>query len=266
MERPALRQVQAVRYVTPLREGGSLPAIIEADDGRLYVLKFRGAGQGVKVLVAELVMGEIVRVLGLPVPELVLVHLDAALASGERDSEIQDLIKASVGLNLGMAYLSGALAFEPLVTPGPDAALASAIVWCDAYLTNVDRTPRNPNMLVWNEQLWLIDHGAALYVHYSWPGYEARISSRFPQIREHTLLRYARMLPQTDAAFCEQLTAAVLAEVLALVPDDWLGGGGEDGFDTPAACRTAYHTYLRGRLAAPRGFVEEAEHAHTTAL
>jgi hypothetical protein len=262
----SLRRVQAVRYVTPLREGGSLPAIIEADDGRLYVLKFRGAGQGVNVLVAEVVMGEIVRLLGLPVPELVLVDLDGALAAGERDPEIQGLITASVGTNLGMAYLSGALAFEPLLTPGPDAALASAIVWCDAYLTNVDRTPRNPNMLIWQDQLWLIDHGAALYVHYSWPGYQARIQSRFPQIRDHTLLRLASTLPQTDAALCDHLTAAVLADVLALVPDEWLSGGTDEGFDTPAACREAYHTYLTGRLAAPRAFVQEAEHAHATSL
>ncbi len=183
-----IRTVHATRYVTPLREGGSLPAIVEADDDGMYVSKFRGAGQGQKVLIAELLCGELGRALGLPVPELVFVELDPALGQNEPDDEIQALITASAGLNLALDYLPGSLAGDPLNARAVDPALASAVVWFDAYLMNVDRTPRNPNLLWWHRKLWLIDHGAALYVHYTWTDYLARASSRFPAIRDHILL------------------------------------------------------------------------------
>src|ERR671926_1038404 len=185
-----LRTVSVTRYVTPLREGGSLPAIVEADDDGLYVLKFRGAGQGLKALIAELLAGELARALGLPVPEIVFVEVAAELARTEPDPEIQDLIRASEGLNLALDYLPGSIAFDPAaekVEPG----LASSIVWFDAYVTNVDRTARNTNMLMWHRRLWLIDHGAALYFHHNWDDYLARSRNPFRQIKDHVLLAAA---------------------------------------------------------------------------
>src|SRR5882762_4687826 len=195
------RTVVATRYVTPLREGGSLPAIIEADDDGMYVLKFRGAGQGPKALIAELVAGEVARAAGLPVPEIVFVELDPELARAEPDPEIQDLIRASTGLNLALDYLPGSVMFDP-VAEQPDADLASAIVWFDAYVTNIDRTARNTNMLMWHRRLWLIDHGAALYFHHSWTNYRERSSDAFPLIKDHVLLKLAGSLPEID----QQLT------------------------------------------------------------
>src|SRR6266849_2873428 len=182
-----LRTVMATRYVTPLREGGSLPAIVEADDDGMYVLKFRGAGPGPKALIAELVAGEIARASGLPVPEIVLVELDPELARTEPDPEIQDLIRASTGLNLALDYLPGAVTFDPIAEK-PDADLAASVVWFDAYATNVDRTPRNTNMLMWHRRLWLIDHGAALYFHPTWTNYMDRSRDAFPMIKDHILL------------------------------------------------------------------------------
>lgn len=255
-----IRTVTATRYITPLREGGSLPAIIEADDQQLYVLKFRGAGQGPRALIAELVVGEILRALGLPVPEIVFVTLDAALGSSERDEEIQDLIQASAGLNLALAYLPSALAFEPLLTPPPDATLASAIVWCDAYLTNVDRTPRNPNMLIWQNELWLIDHGAALYVHHTWHDYLKRSRSPFPQIKDHVLLPLATCLPETDSQLSQTVLPSLIEETLALIPEVWLCD--QVPFASGEETRAAYFAYLTQRLQAPRTFVEEAINAH----
>ncbi|MDQ2926544.1 MAG: aminotransferase class I and II, partial [Pseudomonadota bacterium] len=193
-----MRAVTATRYVTPLREGGSLPAVIEADDDGLYVLKFRGAGQGAKALTAELVAGEIGRALGLPVPEIVIVELDIDLARTEPDPEIQDLIRASGGTNLGLDYLSGALTFDPLAD-SPDADLASRIVWFDAFVTNLDRTARNTNMLVWHKKLWLIDHGAALYFHHAATRTAGDERGSFPAIREHVLLPYASSIAAADA-------------------------------------------------------------------
>src|SRR5262245_42893176 len=190
-----LRTVAATRYVTPLREGGSLPAIVEADDEGMYVLKFRGAGQGAKALIAELVSGEIARSLGLPVPELVFVELDPELARAEPDPEIQDLIRASAGLNLALDYLPGSVMFDPLAEK-PDAALASAIVWFDAYVTNVDRTARNTNMLMWHRRLWLIDHGSSLYFHHRSDNYLERSREPFPLIKKHDLLEFADSLRQ----------------------------------------------------------------------
>ncbi len=255
-----LRTLTATRYITPLREGGSLPAIIEADDMQQYVLKFCGAGQGAKALVAELVAGELLRALGLPVPEIVFIELDETLGRSEPDPEIKDLIRFSVGLNLALAYLPGALPFEPLLVPPPDATLASAVVWCDALLTNIDRTPRNPNILLLGQQLWLIDHGAALYVHHTWDDYLTRSRSRFPQVKEHVLLPWASQLPAIDADYSARLTPALLRAIVEQIPVAWLTG--QAGFATPAEHRSAYLAYLTSRLEPPRGFVEEAIHAH----
>jgi hypothetical protein len=260
---PAVRTVTVTRYVTPLREGGSLPAIVEADDLGTYVLKFRGAGQGVKVLIAELLAGEIARALGLPMPEIVFADLDPLLGRSEPDPEIKDLIIASAGLNLALDYLPGSFAFEPAVGPAPDAELASSIVWLDAYLTNVDRTVRNTNLLIWHKRLWLIDHGASLYFHFAGPGYVARAANPFPEIRNHVLLRRANALTEVDRVLSARLTPEVLEAIVALIPDVWLD---DSAFASPEECRAAYATYLSARLRAPRAFVEEADHARAQLL
>jgi hypothetical protein len=254
---PPLRTVRATRYVTPLREGGSLPAIVEADDDGLYVLKFHGAGQGARALVAELVSGEIGRALGLRVPELVLVELDPDLARTEPDPEIFALLRASAGLNLGLDYLPGSVMFDPLVQPlDPD--LASRIVWFDAYVMNVDRTARNTNMLIWHRDVWLIDHGATLYFHHT-PGWEERADRArdpFPLIREHVLLPSASTLAPADAALSAALTDELLHQVVERIPEAWLLGDA-DGGDS-GRTREAYARHLIERLTAPRPFVEEA--------
>ena len=244
-----LRTVKAVRYVTPLREGGSLPAIIEADDDGLYVLKFRGAGQGVKALIAELLAGEIGRVLGLRVPEIVLVELDAILARTEPDPEIQDLIRASAGLNLALDYLPGSITFDALIqTPG--AKLASQIVWLDALTANVDRTPRNSNILLWHKELWLIDHGAAFYFHHNWENFLINSRNSFKQIKDHILLPFADEIEKADAVFSSILTPEIVEEIVSLIPVGWL-----DGKNTQ---REVYFQFLTERLNAPRAFVKEA--------
>lgn len=255
-----VRTVAATRYVTPLREGGSLPAIVEADDDGLYVLKFRGAGQGPKVLIAELICGEIGRALGLPVPEIVFVELDAALGRSEPDYEIRSLIQASAGLNLALDYLPGSLAYSPAVAPTVDADLASAIVWFDAYITNVDRTARNTNLLLWHRQLYLIDHGAALYFHHTWDDFLARSQTPFAPIREHVLLPQASRLQAADARLAPLLTPEVLRGIVAQVPASWLAGE-EQRFATADEHRQAYVSYLTHRLAVSEVFVQEAEHA-----
>lgn len=249
-----LRTVTAIRYVAPLREGGSLPAIVEADDFGTYVLKFRGAGQGRKALVAELVAGELARVLGLSVPEIVLVELDPELGRTEPDPEIQDLIRASGGLNLALDYLPGSLGFDPIVNP-PDPALAARILWLDALVQNVDRSPRNTNLLVWHERLWLIDHGAALYFHHNWPSregpaLEAAAQRAYTAAREHVLLPLAGPVPQADAALAPLLSRKQLREIVALLPDEWLED--EPGFTGLEEVRSAYVDYLSARLAEPR--------------
>jgi hypothetical protein len=257
-----VRSVVATRYVTPLREGGSLPAIVEADDDGLYVLKFRGAGQGVKALVAELVAGEIGRRLGLPVPEIVLAELEGDLARTEPDAEIQDLIRASAGLNLALDYLPGSLAFDP-IADSVDADLASRIVWFDAFIANLDRTPRNTNMLVWHRRPWLIDHGAALYFHHDWSGFEAHAADPFPLIRDHVLLARASRLDAVDADLTERLGASALDDIVALIPDAWLAEAA--AFEPAAASgspRDVYLRFLRQRLDSPRAFVLEARRAH----
>jgi hypothetical protein len=252
-----VRTVNVTRYVTPLREGGSLPAVVEADDLGTYVLKFRGAGQGVKVLIAELLAGEIGRALGLPVPDIVFAELDPRLGQSERDPEIQALITSSAGLNLAIDYLPGSFSFERSVGPLPDADLASRIVWFDAFISNVDRSPRNPNLLVWHRRLFLIDQGASLYFHFAGRDYEARAGSRFAEIRQHVLLPYATALEEADAALSARLTPDVIRAIVQLVPDEWL-----EDYSSPEENRAAYVSYLLARLQPPRAFVEEAIGAH----
>jgi hypothetical protein len=244
-----LRTVTATRYVTPLREGGSLPALVEADDDGLYVLKFRGAGQGPKALAAELVAGEVARALGLPVPELVFVELDPALAAAEPDPEIQELIAASGGRNLGMDFLPGALPFTPKRPPEPE--LAADVVWFDSLVLNVDRTPRNPNLLRWHGALWLIDHGAALYVHHGAGDPVARAGDRFPSVRDHVLLPFAGPITQADERLAPKLDAERIRGIAADLPAEW--GAAE-----------VYAGHLAARLAGRGGFVEEAEAARAS--
>jgi hypothetical protein len=258
-----LRTVTATHYVTPLREGGSLPAIVEADDDGTYVLKFRGAGQGARALIAELVSGEIARRLALPVPEIVFVELDPRMAKTEPDPEIQDLLRKSEGLNLALDYLPGSITFDPLV-PKPienEAMLASSIVWFDALVGNVDRTPKNTNLLVWHRTLWLIDHGASLIFHHAWDGYLERSRGPYRQMGDHVLLRWASAVGDVDAQLAAILTRDVLEEVVALIPEAWLGD--EPQFESVAVHRAAYVEALLKRLEAPRPWVEEAARART---
>ncbi len=245
-----MRRVAATRYVTPLREGGSLPALVEADDDGLYVLKFRGAGQGPKALVAEVVVGELARQLGLPVPELVLIELDATIGRAEPDPEIQDLLLASDGLNLGVDFLPGALPFSPAAGPAPDSDFAADVVWLDALATNVDRTAQNPNLLWWHDRLWLIDHGAALYFHHAGGVAPEHARARFEAVRDHVLLPYASSLVDADRRLAARVSGEVLEQAVAEVPAEWLTDGTED-----------YVDYLGRRLEAPREFVDEAEAA-----
>jgi hypothetical protein len=258
-----LRTVTVTRYVTPLREGGSLPAVVEADDDGLYVLKFRGAGQGAKALIAELVGGELARAAGLPVPEIVFAGLDPELARTEPDAEIQDLIRASGGLNLALDFLPGAVTFDPLAHR-VDAAQASDLVWLDAFISNVDRTPRNSNLMWWHGRMWLIDHGAALYFHHDWPSAAARARSPFPAIKDHVLLPAAADLAGADARLCARLTPEVVAAIVDQVPESWLAG--EPAFARTAEHRAAYVKQLCTRLAAPRDFVAEALRARAASL
>jgi hypothetical protein len=245
---PELRSVTATRYVTPLREGGSLPGLVEADDDGLYVLKFRGAGQGVKALVAEVIAGELARALGLPVPEVVRIEVDPALGVAEPDPEIQDLITGSTGTNIGLDFLPGSLPYTPAAGLQPVPETAAEIVWLDALVTNVDRTPRNPNLLVWHERVWLIDHGAALYFHHRDWDPEADAAKPFPAIADHVLLPYAGSILEADERLAERMTPEALRQVVALVPAEW-------------AEHERYVEYLARRLAPPRGFAAEAEQA-----
>jgi hypothetical protein len=253
----ALRTINVTRYVTPLREGGSLPAIVEADDDGLYVLKFRGAGHGAKALIAELVAGEIARALGLPVPEIVLAVLDRDLARTEPDPEIHALIFDSGGLNLALDYLPGSVNFDPLVHPVA-ADLASRIVWFDAFVSNVDRTPRNTNMLMWHRALYLIDHGSSLYFHHSpeWESDAGRARAAFSGIKDHVLLRHATQMAAADESLARTLTADVVDEIVGLAPGQWLQD--EASGTAPETTRAAYRRYLLDRLTPPRTFFEEA--------
>lgn len=257
----SLRSVNVTRYVTPLREGGSLPAIVEADDQFLYVLKFRGAGQGRKALIAELLGGEIARALGFRVPEIVFANLDVAFGRIEGDEEIQDLLKASVGLNLGVHYLSGSITFDPLAVK-VDAILASQIVWLDALLMNMDRTARNTNMLWWKKELWLIDHGASLYFHHSWQDWQ-QPQKPFPKIKDHVLLPIATELETVNTAFTAILTKEKIDAIVSLIPDEWLM---EESFTSAAEHRNAYAQFLETRIANADFFVNEAHHARESLI
>ncbi|MFV8377051.1 HipA family kinase [Flavobacterium sp. LB1P71] len=260
---PHLRTVNVTRYITPLREGGSLPALAEADDDFKYVLKFKGAGHGVKALIAELIGGEIARVLKLKMPELVYANLDEAFGRSEGDEEIQDLLKGSQGLNLALHYLSGAINFDPVVTV-VDAKLASQIVWLDAFITNVDRTFRNTNMLIWHKELWLIDHGASLYFHHSWTNWKTHAQSPFALIKDHVLLPQASLLKEIDALFKKMLTEEVLQSIVNLIPTEWLQW--EDTDETPETLREVYFQFLSIRLNHSEIFINEAQNARETLI
>jgi hypothetical protein len=255
---PGLRTVEVMRYITPLREGGSLPAIVEADDGFLYVLKFRGAGQGIKALIAELIGGELARTLGFRVPELVLAQVDPAFGRTEPDEEIQDLLKRSAGLNLALHYLSGAITFDPAVTR-IDARLASEIVWLDCLITNVDRTARNTNMLMWYRDLWLIDHGSSLYFHHSWDNWKEQAVKPFVQVRDHVLLSWASELDAADEKFLAILTPDRIRLIISMIPADWLID--EEGHADADEIREVYYQFLISRLSHSAIFVKEAQHA-----
>jgi hypothetical protein len=235
-----IRTVNTTRYVTPLREGGSLPAIVEADDGFLYVLKFRGAGQGVKALIAELIGGELARALGMKMPEIVFANLDDSFSKTEPDEEIQDLLQASVGLNLGLHYLTGSITFDPIVKK-IEPKLASKIILLDYILTNVDRTPRNTNMLMWHKELWLIDFGASLYFHHSWENWEEQAKRPFAQIKDHVLLPQATDLEAIIEEFSATLSPTFIRKVVNLIPDEWLS---ENSADSPEERRQVYVNFL----------------------
>lgn len=256
-----LRTVRATRYVTSLREGGSLPGLVEADDDGLYVLKFRGAAQGPKVLVAELIAGEIGHALGLTIPELVLLELDPKLGAAEPDPDVRELIDKSGGLNLGIDFLPGALPFRPAVGPVPDPAIAADAVWFDALLTNPDRTVRNPNLLVWHKRTWLIDHGAALYVHYTWRNAAEHARQPFERIADHILLPYASSITDTDERLAPKLTPELLRSIVDLVPEAWLTEAESLGPSLAGSVehRAAYVDYLSRRLEGPRAWADTAE-------
>ena len=251
-----LRTVNVTRYIAPLREGGSLPALAEADDDFKYVLKFKGSGQGTKALIAELIGGEIARTLGFQIPELVFANLDEAFGQMEPDEEIQDLLQKSQGLNLALHFLSGSITFDPVVTVvAPE--LASQIVWLDAFITNVDRTFRNTNMLMWHRELWLIDHGACLYFHHSWADWETSAKSPFAMVKDHVLLSRASLLKETDAAFKQILTEEKIRSIVALIPDEWLLWRDTD--ESPAVLREVYNQYLLTRLKHSDIFTKKAQ-------
>lgn len=260
---PALRTVNVIRYITPLREGGSLPAIAEADDEFLYVLKFRGAGQGIKALIAELIGGELARAAGLKIPEIVFANLDAAFGRTEPDEEIQDLLKASAGLNLGLHFLRSAVAFDPVVNR-IDGLLASKIVWLDYLLANVDRTVKNTNLLMWNRELWLIDQGAALYFHHSRDEWESYAVKPFSYIKDHVLLRQATELEQGNAFIKERITPELIAAVVGLVPDEWLRTAYPD--EEPETGRNIYTAFLERRIEIFPQFIKGVQDARQAVI
>ena len=258
---PDLRHVNVTRYITPLREGGSLPAVADADDGFKYVVKFRGAGHGPKALIAELLGCEIARFLGFKVPEVVFADLDEAFGRTEGDEEIQDLLKFSQGLNIGLHFLSGAINFDPVVT-SVDPQLASEIVWFDAFMTNIDRTFRNTNMLMWHRELWLIDHGATLYFHHSFTNWEQSAATPFAMIKDHVLLPQASQLDEANTKFKALLTDEVLQHMVNLIPDAWLDWEGYE--ERPDALRQVYFQFLSTRLTHADLFTKTAKDARQT--
>jgi hypothetical protein len=265
-----LRTLQALRYVVPLREGGSLPGVVEADDLGTYVVKFRGAGQGAKVLVAEIVVGELARALGLPVPDLALIELDPSLANAEPDEEVQDLLRASAGLNLAMDYLPGSITLDPSVDP-VDPQLAARVLWLDAFVDNVDRTWRNPNLLLWHRKPWLIDHGASLWWHHTWRSREAATTRQLRDVEHHVLLGTAGTLEDADAELAPKVDAELLHGLLSLVPDAWLvdghaGPAGSPAFGSLDEARTAYVDVLAARLDAREQWLAPLERLRRTAI
>lgn len=253
----SLRTVKVIRYIVPLREGGSLPALAEADDGFKYVLKFRGAGHGVKMLISELLAGRIASALGLNIPELVFAGLDEDFGRSEGDEEIQDLLKGSVGLNLGLHYLSGAMAYEQSIEIDP--FLASKIVWFDAFTTNIDRSFKNTNLLWWHRELWVIDNGASFYFHHSWTDFERHALSPFPYIKEHVLLPRATMLDEANHFAHETLSYDLFEDIAALIPDDWLHWSHTQ--ETPGEIRNIYLNFLKTRLHHSQNFLNAAKNA-----
>ena len=258
-----LRTINVTRYISPLREGGSLPALAEGNDDFKYVLKFKGAGHGVKALIAELIGGEIARTLDLQIPELVFANLDEAFGRTEADEEIQDLLQGSQGLNLALHFLSGAITFDPAVTV-IDSKLASKIVWLDSFITNVDRTFKNTNMLIWHKELWLIDHGACLYFHHSWDNWEQHAKSPFSLIKDHVLLPQASLLADVDLEFKKVLTDKKLGDIVALIPEEWLIW--DESVLTPEAIRDIYFQFLVTRLKHSKIFINEAQNARETLI
>jgi hypothetical protein len=264
-----LRTLQALRYVVPLREGGSLPGVVEADDLGTYVVKFRGAGQGAKVLVAEIVVGELARALGLPVPDLALIELDPALANAEPDEEVQDLLRASAGLNLAMDYLPGSITLDPSVD-AVDPDLAARVLWLDAFVDNVDRTWRNPNLLLWHRKPWLIDHGASLWWHHTWRSREAAATRQLRDAEHHVLLTTAGPLEQADAELAPRVDTELLRGLLSVVPDAWLmdghaGPAGSPAFASLDEVRAAYVAVLVARLDAREQWLAPLERLRRTA-
>ncbi len=262
-EKPELRQVNVNRYIMPLREGGSLPALAAADDGFKYVLKFKGAGHGTKALIAELLGGLIAKELGLKVPELVFAHLDEAFGRTEGDEEIQDLLKASRGLNLGLHFLSSALTFDPSVNK-IDEETASKIVWLDGLITNVDRTFKNTNLLIWNRELWLIDHGAAFYFHHSWTNWEKAAKTAFPFIKDHVLILKATKLHEVDKELKIKLSKDKIEAIVELIPNTWLQWDGVK--EKPEELRKIYMEFINLRLEHTDLFIQEAENARSKSL
>jgi len=260
---PDIRTINVTRYVTPLREGGSLPAIAEGDDGFLYALKFSGAGQGRKALVAEFIGGEMALALGLKVPEIVFAHLDEAFGRTEPDEEIQDLLKASRGLNVALHYLSGAITFDPAVV-NIDPLLASKIVWLDAFLLNMDRTARNTNMLIWHQELWLIDHGACLYFHHNWPGWQTQMTNGFPLIKDHVLLKNATLLPAVHTEMIKLLNSDIINGIVDTLPDEWLQYEEENG--NSQQVKQVYKTFLNTRLQNADVFLKQAIDAQSATI
>jgi hypothetical protein len=257
MEPTGLRTVQATKYLTPFREGGSLPGLVEADDDGLYVVKFRGAAQGPRALVAEIIAGELGRALGLRVPELVFVELDPSLAGVEPDPWVSELLERSPGLNLGLDFLPGSMTFDPRADGRPDPDMAASVVWFDALVTNTDRSPRNPNLLSWHGRPWLIDHGAALFIHHTWREPDAHARRPLATISEHLLLPFASSIADAHQRLAPLVTEHLLRRLVALVPDSWLEPA--PGIGGPPEQRDAYVRYLLTRVGAREALVDSIE-------
>ncbi|MBT30391.1 MAG: aminotransferase class I and II [Thalassobius sp.] len=258
MSKIDIRTVNVIRYIQPLREGGSLPAIVKADDSFPYVIKFRGAGQGKKALIAELIGGELARAIGLKVPELVFMHLDDSFSKTEPDEEIQDLLKFSVGLNLGLHFLSGAITFDPLVSE-VDGLTASKVVLLDSLITNIDRTVKNTNMLMWRNELWLIDHGASLYFHHNWSNWESHLTRTFPNVKDHVLLKKADSLQEAKKEIQAAVTEDKIREIISIIPEEWLEDKSQEL--QPDEKRAAYIEFLVAKMSNIEKLAKEASDA-----